>query len=45
MHGCLGHFAVRKLVDDVVFEVDAKMITIKEGEVDIGKSVDRPIKQ
>lgn len=26
-----------KLVDDIVYEVDAKMVTIKEGDVDIGK--------
>ncbi|EJU06032.1 translationally-controlled tumor protein [Dacryopinax primogenitus] len=25
-----------KLVDDIVYEIDSKMITIKEGEVDIG---------
>jgi hypothetical protein len=28
----------RKEVDDVVYEVTCKMITIKEGEVDIGTS-------
>jgi hypothetical protein len=26
----------RKLVDDIVYEADAKMVTIKEGDVDIG---------
>lgn len=26
----------RKLVDDIVYEVDAQMITMKEGDVDIG---------
>ena len=28
-----------KEVDDIVFEVDAKLITIKEGDVDIGETV------
>jgi len=31
---CLMHHS--KLVDDIVYEVDAKMVTIKEGDVDIG---------
>ena len=27
---------IRKLVDDIVYEVDCAMITIKDGQVDIG---------
>ena len=26
-----------KLVDDIVYEVDCQMLTIKDGQVDIGK--------
>jgi chemotaxis receptor (MCP) glutamine deamidase CheD len=28
-----------KTVDDIVFEVDCKMVVVEEGQVDIGKSI------